>query len=84
MSVVRISLLHLKTESCKNNNEINWTLLHLKMEMLGLPDWIHNSDALVRAWSQTSKARLWKFNGHNRGSLVQCVDTDLRCKTVGL
>jgi len=58
MSVVRISLLHLKTESCKNKNEINWELLHLKMEMLGLPDWSHNSDALVMVLTQTGKARL--------------------------
>ena len=40
--------------------------------------------ALVKALTQTGKARLWRFNWHNSAALVQCVVTDLRCKTVGL
>ena len=43
-----------------------------------------NADALVMVLSQTGKARLWKFNRHNSDALVQCVVTDLRCKTVEL
>ena len=43
-----------------------------------------NSDALVKILLQTGYARLWIFDRHNSVALVQCVVTDLRCKTVGL